>query len=62
MENITAENTQDVLFYLEMGNLEGEKGNVQEAIDFYILGLKIAKSQEDRPRIQQLSNLIMTYL
>jgi hypothetical protein len=62
MDNITVENTHDVLFYLEMGNLEGEKGNVQEAIDFYILGLKIAKRQEDRPRIQQLSNLIMTYL
>ena len=35
----------DLLFYLEMGNLAGEKGNDQEAIDWYVKGLQQAKDQ-----------------
>lgn len=52
----------DLLFYLEMGNLVGKNGNDQEAIDYYIKGLEIAKESGDKPRIQQFSNLILTYL
>lgn len=51
-----------LLMYLELGNLSGERGNEQEAIDYYIKGLQIAREIKDRPRIQQLSNLILTYI
>ena len=52
----------DLLFYLEMGNLAGEKGNDQEAIDWYVKGLQQAKAQANKPRIQQFSNVILTDL
>ncbi len=52
----------NLLFFLEMGNLAGVKGNDQEAIDWYVKGLQEAKSLFDKPRIQQFSNLILTYL
>jgi hypothetical protein len=51
-----------LLMYLEMGNISGAKGNEEEAIDYYIKGLQIAREIEDRPRIQQFSNLILTYI
>ena len=51
-----------LLMYLELGNISGKNGNDQEAIDYYIRGLQIAREIEDRPRIQQLSNLILTYI
>ena len=54
--------TTDLLFYLEMGNLVGSEGNDQEAIDYYIKGLQIAREIEDKARVQQFSNLILTYL
>jgi HEAT repeat protein len=54
--------TTDLLFYLEMGNIAGQQGNDQEAIDWYVKGLQQAKNQADKPRIQQFSNLILTYL
>ena len=52
----------DLLFYLEMGDLSGEKGNEKEALDFYLKGLQRAKDLQDRARIQQFSNLIYAYL
>jgi hypothetical protein len=68
IETQTSSNTvvmhepNDLLFYLEMGNLAGQKGNDQEAIDWYVKGLQHAKNISDKPRIQQFSNLILTYL
>jgi len=61
--NTTHNKTSNLLMkYLEMGNRSGKKGNEQEAIDFYIKGLQLARELKDRPRIQQFSNLILTYL
>ncbi len=57
-----SKSTADLLFYLEMGNLVGSEGNDQEAIDYYIKGLQIARELEDKARVQQFSNLILTYL
>jgi hypothetical protein len=57
-----SKSTADLLFYLEMGNLVGSEGNEQEAIDYYIKGLQIAREIEDKARVQQFSNLILTYL
>ncbi len=57
-----SKSTTDLLFYLEMGNLVGSEGNDQEAIDYYIKGLQIAREIEDKGRVQQFSNLILTYL
>jgi hypothetical protein len=57
-----SKSTTDLLFYLEMGNLVGSEGNDQEAIDYYIKGLQIAREIEDKARVQQFSNLILTYL
>ncbi len=57
-----SKSTADLLFYLEMGNLVGSEGNDQEAIDYYIKGLQIAREIEDKARVQQFSNLILTYL
>jgi hypothetical protein len=51
-----------LLMYLELGNLSGEKGNEEDAIDYYIKGLQIAREIQDKPRVQQLSNLILTYI
>ena len=56
------EDKSELLFFLEMGNLAGVKGNDQEAIDWYVKGLQKAKNIVDKPRIQQFSNLILTYL
>ena len=57
-----SKSTADLLFYLEMGNLVGSEGNDQEAIDYYIKGLQIAREIDDKARVQQFSNLILTYL
>ena len=57
-----SKSTADLLFYLEMGNLVGSEGNDQEAIDYYIKGLQIAREIEDKARVQQFSNLILTYI
>ena len=51
-----------LLMYLELGNISGERGNEQEAIDYYIKGLQIAREIQDKPRVQQFSNLILTYI
>ena len=59
---IVMNESKDLLFYLEMGNLAGQNGNDQEAIDWYVKGLQHAKNLADKPRIQQFSNLILTYL
>lgn len=61
--NTTNNKTSNLLVkYLEMGNRSGKRGKEQEAIDFYIKGLQLARELQDRPRIQQFSNLILTYL
>ena len=57
-----SKSTADLLFYLEMGTLVGSEGNDQEAIDYYIKGLQIAREIEEKARVQQFSNLILTYL
>jgi len=64
MELVTSiENLEtDLLFYLEMGDLSGAEGKEQEALEFYMNGLKRAKELHDKARIQQFSNLIYTYL
>ena len=54
--------TSQILMYLELGNISGEQGNEEQAIDYYIKGLQLARETQDRPRIQQLSNLILTYI
>jgi hypothetical protein len=59
---IVMNESKDLLFYLEMGNLAGQNGNDQEAIDWYVKGLQHAKNLANKPRIQQFSNLILTYL
>ena len=51
-----------ILMYLELGHLAGMNGNSEEAIDYYIKGLQIAREIQDKPRVQQLSNLILTYI
>lgn len=51
-----------ILTYLELGNTAGENGKTDEAIDHYIRGLQIAKRIQNKPRIQQFSNLILTYI
>ncbi len=61
-ESIPINAQSNLLFFLEMGNLAGVKGNDQEAIDWYVKGLQEAKNLVDKPRIQQFSNLILTYL
>jgi hypothetical protein len=52
----------ELLMHLELGDQFGKKGHQQRAIDHYIKGLQIAREIEDKPRIQQFSNLILTYL
>lgn len=61
-ENIEKQTNSELLLFLELGNHAGQKGNDQTAIDYYIKGLQIARELKDKPRIQQLSNLILTYL
>lgn len=52
----------ELLMHLELGDQMGKKGHQQRAIDHYIKGLQIAREIDDKPRIQQFSNLILTYL
>ena len=52
----------EMIKHLESGNVCGENGDVQQAIDHYIKGLQIAREIQDKPRIQQFSNLILTYI
>jgi hypothetical protein len=58
----TDQHMQDMLMNLELGNLYGEQGNEQQAIDHYIRGLQIARELGDKARVQQFSNLILTYI
>jgi hypothetical protein len=51
-----------ILTYLELGNTAGKNGKTDEAIDHYVRGLQIAKRIQHKPRIQQFSNLILTYI
>lgn len=51
-----------ILTYLDLGNTAGKNGKTDEAIDYYIRGLQIAKRIQHKPRIQQFSNLILTYI
>ncbi len=51
-----------LMLYLELGDIAGKKGDDQSAIDFYIKGLQIAREIKNKPRVQQFSNLILTYL
>lgn len=51
-----------ILTYLELGNTAGKNGKTDEAIDHYVRGLQIAKRIQNKPRIQQFSNLILTYI
>jgi hypothetical protein len=62
MDPIVQSVTTELLFFLEMGNLAGEKGKDQEAIDWYVKGLQLAKTLGDKARTQQFSNLILTYI
>lgn len=62
LNTVIMQDSKDLLFYLEMGNLAGRNGNDQEAIDWYVKGLQHAKNIADKARIQQFSNLILTYL
>jgi hypothetical protein len=62
LNTVNMQDSKDLLFYLEMGNLAGQNGNDQEAIDWYVKGLQHAKNLADKARIQQFSNLILTYL
>ena len=51
-----------LLTYLELGNTAGKNDQTDEAIDHYVNGLQIAKRIQNKPRIQQFSNLILTYI
>ncbi len=70
MENriIYTENSQatsqeiNMMMYLELGDLSGQKGNTDSALDYYLKGLQAAKELNDKSRIQQFSNLILTYI
>lgn len=62
VDNQAVQTSKDLLFNLEMGNQEGKAGNEEEAINYYIKGLQIAKDSQDKARIKQFSNLILTYL
>lgn len=61
-ENFQGQTMDELLLFLELGNIAGQKGNDQGAIDYYIKGLQIARELKDKPRVQQFSNLILTYL
>ena len=52
----------EMIKHLELGNVCGENGNIQQAIDHYIKGLQIDREIQDKPRIQQFSNLILNYI
>jgi len=60
--DISKQHEVAMMYYLEMGNHAGESGKDQLAIDFYIKGLQIARELEQKPRVQQFSNLILTFL
>jgi hypothetical protein len=51
-----------MMMYLELGDLSGQKGNTDSALDYYLKGLQAAKELNDKSRIQQFSNLILTYI
>ncbi len=57
-------NSQEInmLIFLELGDLHCQKGDSDSAIDYYLKGLDVAKSLNDRSRVQQFSNLILTYI
>lgn len=54
--------TEDVLYYLEQGSFYDKKGDTSKAIDCYFNGLKIARLKNDKGRIQQFTNLLLTII
>ena len=53
---------KELISCLELGNLHGEQGNEETAIDYYIKGLQLSRELSDAPRIKQFSNLILMYI
>jgi hypothetical protein len=51
-----------MLDLIEQGNKAGKEGNTDNAIDYYIKGLQIAREINNKPHITQISNLILTYI
>lgn len=48
--------------YLHLGYLACEQEMNEDAIDYFVKGLQLARELKDKPRIQQFSNLILSQL
>jgi len=48
--------------YLHLGYLACEQALNEDAIDYFVKGLQLARELNDKPRIQQFSNLILSQL
>ena len=62
MKTIRTEEQKDLIYYLEQGTFYDKLGNTKKAIDFYFDGLKLARTKNDRGRIQQFTNLLLTLI
>jgi hypothetical protein len=47
---------------LELGNMHGEQGDEDTALDYYVKGLQLSRELNDSSRTKQFSNLILTYI
>jgi hypothetical protein len=53
---------KEMLTCLELGNMYGEQGDEDTALDYYVKGLQLSRELNDCSRTKQFSNLILTYI
>jgi|LakMenEpi03Aug12_release.lakeMendotaPanAssembly.Ray.scaffolds.fasta_scaffold421565_2 hypothetical protein len=53
---------KEMIACLELGNMHGEQGDEDTALDYYVKGLQLSRELNDSSRTKQFSNLILTYI
>lgn len=56
------ENIQDLSLYLELGHTAASEGDIESAINWYNIGLKIAKNHNDLLHEKQFIRFLYTLL
>ncbi len=52
----------DLSLYLEMGEYARKNGEIEASLFWYQNGFEMAKKLRDRPRTQQFSNILCSFL
>ncbi len=54
--------SSNIIDYINMANLAGKNGDEVECFQWYIKGLRVAREQDNKEKVDYISNLIVTML